>query len=640
MHTQAEANPEPTPDALEQRHDRVLAALALAAARLLQFRGEDGTLPGTALPPVLARLGHALGVSRVYVLELVAARKDEHRDTQARPLSAWTDPEPGLPPASGVAAGLEFSRGPASRWLREFRRGGCVVAPAAALPADEAAVLEAGGVRATALQPLLVGGRLWGILGMDECRRERAWRQSELDALRTLAGILAGALGRDQIGGDATQATELLRELAYRASHDALTGLPNREDFERQLDHLVQDAEANGTAHALCYLDLDQFKLVNDSCGHAAGDALLKGVATTLREALDEGDVVARLGGDEFGVLMPRHDTWEAARKAQALVDALARMRFEWGERQFTIGGSVGVAPVTREAGSRAAVLVAADAACYVAKERGRNRVHVLEPSDVELARRQGEMRWVPRLQTALEVGDFHLQAHAIVPTFDQRPGLRHLEVLLALPGASGRLVPPGEFLPAAQRYGLMGRIDRWVVAQVADWLGRREAAGLAELALVAVNLSGSSLGDPEFRDFVEEQVRLLHAPQQLCFEITESEAVANLAEAADFIRRMKEFGCRFALDDFGSGLTSFAYLKRLPVDFVKIDGQFVREMGHDPVNMAMVEAIHRIGKVMGLRTVAEFVETPAIFEAVRRIGVDYCQGFHFGRPVPLSALD
>src|SRR5690606_7680411 len=203
------------------------------------------------------------------------------------------------------------------------------------------------------------------------------------------------------------------------------------------------------------------------------------------------------------------------------------------------------------------------------------------------------------------EVGYCLLQAQAIVPTLDGAPTLRHGEVLLARPGASGRLVPPGEFLPAAQRYGLMGRIDRWVVSQVAEWLGRREAMGMADLELVAVNLSGSSLSDPDFRDFVEEQVRLLRSPRQLCFEITESEAVANLAEAADFIRRMKEFGCRFALDAFGSGLSSFAYLKRLPVDFVKIDGQFVREMAHDPVNLAMVEAIHRIGKVMGLRTVA-----------------------------------
>jgi diguanylate cyclase (GGDEF)-like protein/PAS domain S-box-containing protein len=881
------AQAESTPDT-EQRHSRVLTALALAAARLLHLRGPGSGVLGTALPPVLARLGQALDVSRIYVLQLVEGRERTHLQRRFE----WHDPDAAVADAAAVPTSMDLASGPLARWLREFRRGGCVFGRLADLPRAERAVLEPSGVRAIALHPVLDDGRLWGLLGIDDCRQERIWLKSELDALRALAELLGGAVGRDRAGvelgrregmfrllaestsdmivlgerggtmryvspaaeamlglpaaaleqrdplellhpedarrvradlsarpgavapertlvhrlrhraghwvwvetrlrlvtdvegrvqrwvasvrdiserrrmeqqlaaekeralatlrsiadgviavnraggvdylnpaaerscgwtlaeaqerpvtevfelvlhgdpppvaagadaltrwflacgdgpvplrardgtehmvqlsvapihadaagaqeggaqglvltfRDTSQAAELLRELAYRASHDSLTGLPNREEFERQLDRLVQDAVANGTAHALCYLDLDQFKLVNDSCGHAAGDALLKDVAAALREALDEGDLVARLGGDEFGVLMPHHGAWEAARKAQALLDALARLRFEWSERQFAIGGSIGVAPVTREAGSRAAVLVSADAACYVAKERGRNRVHVLEPSDVELARRQGEMRWVPRLQTALEVGDFHLQAHAIVPTLEGAPTLRHVEVLLALPGASGRLVPPGEFLPAAQRYGLMGRIDRWVVSQVADWLGRREAMGMAELELVAVNLSGSSLSDPEFRDFVEEQVRLLRAPRQLCFEITESEAVANLAEAADFIHRMKEFGCRFALDDFGSGLSSFAYLKRLPVDFVKIDGQFVREMAHDPVNLAMVEAIHRIGKVMGLRTVAEFVETPAIYEAVRRIGVDYCQGFHFGRPVPLSALD
>src|SRR5690606_20638535 len=226
------------------------------------------------------------------------------------------------------------------------------------------------------------------------------------------------------------------------------------------------------------------------------------------------------------------------------------------------------------------------------------------------------------RLQTALEVSDFHLQVHDIVPTLGGAPSGRHMEVLIALPGANGRLIPPGEFLPAAQRYGLMGRIDRWVVSRIVEWLEFRENSQHVALDLVAVNLSGSSLSDTEFREFVEDQVRTLRHPERLCFEITESEAVANLNEVADFVRRMKELGCRFALDDFGSGLSSFAYLKRLPVDFIKIDGQFVRDMAHDQVNQAMVEAIHRIAKVMGLATVAEFVETEAIYQRVRDVGV------------------
>ncbi len=439
---------------------------------------------------------------------------------------------------------------------------------------------------------------------------------------------------------DSGQASVLLRELSYRASHDALTGLLNREEFERRLKQLVLDAIGTGLGHSLGYIDLDQFKLVNDTCGHAAGDALLREVSATLLGQLGENDILARLGGDEFGVLMPCRSPAEAARLAQDLVDALARMRFEWEGRQFRIGGSIGVAPIARDAGDHQTVLMAADAACYVAKERGRNRVHLFELSDVAVARRQGEMRWVPRLQTALETSDFRLLAHDILPCAGAGPGepLR-MELLLALPDASGRLIPPGEFLPAAQRYGLMGRIDRWVVEQALRWLRSQETRGGPALDMVAVNLSGSSISDPDFRAFVEDEVRASRVGPLLCFEITESEAVANLGDAAEFMGRMRALGCRFALDDFGAGLSSFPYLRRLGVDFVKIDGQFVRDMAHDPVAAALAESIHRIAKVLGLVTVAEFVESAPIYAAVQRIGVDYVQGFHFGRPRPLSQV-
>ena len=438
---------------------------------------------------------------------------------------------------------------------------------------------------------------------------------------------------------DTSQTTTLIRELAYRASHDALTGLINREEFERRLKRLVADALAGGGPHAICYLDLDQFKLVNDTCGHAAGDALLKDVATALQALVGENDTLARLGGDEFGLLLPQFATGQAARFAQDVVLALGQMRFEWSERQFGIGGSIGVAPIGRDSGTLDDVLMAVDAACYVAKERGRNRVHVFEPADADVARRQGQMRWVPRLQTALEVGDFQLMVQDIVPVPSGIITGRHLEVLICLPDASGRLIPPGEFLPAAQRYGLMGRIDRWVTGQVCEWLHWRAGTHRALPELVAINLSGSSLSEAEFRDFAEEQARGLPPGANLCFEITESEAIANLDEASEFIHRMKVHGCRFALDDFGSGLSSFAYLKRLPVDYVKIDGQFVRDVARDPISLAMVESIHRIGKVMGMQTIAEFVETEAIWQLVRAVGVDFCQGYYFGPTRPLLSL-
>lgn len=439
---------------------------------------------------------------------------------------------------------------------------------------------------------------------------------------------------------DTSQTATLLRELAYRASHDALTGLFNREEFERQLKRLMLDATTGGGPHALCVLDLDQFKLLNDTCGHAAGDAMLKDVCQSLRERLAEGEVLARLGGDEFGLLLPGLGAAEAARRARELVAAVGRLRFRWGDRPFAVGACAGVASISREGGGHEDAMIAADAACHVAKEHGLNRVHVFEPADADMVRRQGEMRWIPRLQTALEVGDFQLQAHDVVPVVSGKPTGRHVEVLLCLPGASGRLVPPGEFLPAAQRYGLMERIDRWVIGRVCEWLQWREASGRGLPDLVMINLSGSSLSDPEFRDFLEEQVRSLGSAAPLCFELTEGEAIANLGEASAFMRRMKRHGCRFALDDVGSGLSSFAYLKRLPVDFIKIDGQFVRDAATDAVNLAMVESIHRIGKVMGVQTIAECVEDEAVFRRMRGVGVDYCQGYLFGLPRPLLAMD
>jgi len=438
---------------------------------------------------------------------------------------------------------------------------------------------------------------------------------------------------------DISQTATLMRELAHRASHDPLTGLYNREEFERRFKRLLGDVQAGGGPHALCFIDMDQFKLVNETCGHAAGDALLKQVAAALAALAGEEDLLARLGDDAFGMLLPQMGTNRAMQVAQQVVGVLEHMRFGWGERGFAVSGSAGVAAITRDAHGIDDVLVAAEAACEVAKERGRNRVHLFETTDPDVAARHGQMRWVPRLQAAIEVGDFQLMFQDIVPAATGVVGGRHLEVLICLPDASGRLVAPGEFLPAARRYGLMGRIDRWVTGQVGEWLQWRAGTGRAMPELVTINLSGSSLGDPEFRDFAEQLVCGLPDGGSLCFEITAGEAIANLAEASTFIARMKQHGCRFALDDFGCGLASFAYLKRLPVDFVKIDGEFVRDAATDPVNLAMVEAIHRIGKVMGLQTIAETVESQAVYEKIRAIGVDYCQGYLFGGLKPLLSL-
>lgn len=438
---------------------------------------------------------------------------------------------------------------------------------------------------------------------------------------------------------DLSQTARLMRELTHRASYDPLTGAYNREEFERRFRQLLGDAHAGGGPHALCFIDLDQFRLVNETCGHAAGDALLKQVAGVLQMIIGGEDVLARMGDDAFAVLLAQTGNHRAMQVAQQVVEAIGRMRFGWGDRHFAVSCSIGVAPLTASAHAIDVVQVAAEAACQVAKDGGRNRVHLFEPADAGVAHRHDQMRWVPRLEAALEVGDFQLMFQDIVATATGKASGRHLEVLLCLPDASGKLVSPGEFLPAAQRYGLMGRIDRWVTAQVGEWLHWRAGTGRLLPELVTINLSGSSLGDASFREFAEEQARELPPGGSFCFEITAGEAIANLDEAADFIARMKRHGCRFALDDFGCGLASFAYLQRLPVDFVKIDGQFVAGAATDPVKRAMVEAIHHIGKVMDLATIAERVEDDETFACMRAVGVDYCQGYLFGSLRPLLSL-
>ena len=448
-----------------------------------------------------------------------------------------------------------------------------------------------------------------------------------------IRGPDGGTQGRVAVFRDITDAEAMARELAFSASHDALTGLPNREEFGRQVKRLCEDARRTGATHALCYLGLDRFSVINESCGHAAGDELLKLVPIALRRHLKEGDIVARLGGDEFGVLLAGHDEPRARAWAEQALGLLRALNFSSHGRSFEPSGSIGIALISPSVTNAETPLMSAAAACYVAKEQGAGRVHVHTGADRAVTRRQGEMHWIHRLSVALEIGDFRLRTQDIVPTSAGTADGRHFEVLLALPDMKGGFISPGMFLPAAQRYGLMGRIDRWVVGRVIERLARHEDTGARTPEVCAINLSGASLSDPGFHDFVDEQLAQLRDPHQVCFEVTESEAIANLAEAAEFIRRLKSRGCQFALDDFGAGLSSFAYLKNLPVDYLKIDGQFVRECAESHVDLAMVEAIHRVGHVMGLKTIAEFVETSAIHTRLAQIGVDFCQGYFFGQP-------
>jgi diguanylate cyclase (GGDEF)-like protein/PAS domain S-box-containing protein len=440
---------------------------------------------------------------------------------------------------------------------------------------------------------------------------------------------------------DVSEARELSQRLQRQALEDPLTGLANRRSFEERLRELVQDARATGNAHALCYLDLDQFKLINDSCGHAAGDRLLQQLASVLRPELRERDLLARLGGDEFGVLLVNTPLAQAVNAAEGLRDRLQHFTFQWGGRKFAIGASIGVVPVTPDSGDVTAVLVAADAACYVAKEGGRNRVHISLPDDKHVLRHRDEIRWVGRIREALEEDRFQL---VVEPLVDLRmpPGrVRHFEVLTRMRDGAGGLIMPGSFIPAAERYQLMPQVDLHILRSLLRFLAAQPPEAVRpECASFAVNLSGSSLGSPGLLEAVLAEIRGAPvAAACLTFEITETAAIANLDESVRWMKSLKDLGCRFSLDDFGSGLSSYAYLKSLPVDYLKIDGGFIRRADQDTLSRAIVDSINDIGHQMGLRTIAEHVETDAVLTLLRDMGVDFAQGHAVGRGQPLAEL-
>lgn len=434
---------------------------------------------------------------------------------------------------------------------------------------------------------------------------------------------------------DMTQERQYIANLSWQATHDALTGLANRREFEYRLEQALHQLERQSARHSLMFLDLDQFKLVNDTCGHAAGDELLRHICTLLQSGLREGDTLARLGGDEFGILLENCSDEAAERIAEGLRRTVQNLHFVWKGRPFVTTVSIGLVHLGQVTMTLEASLRAADMACYMAKEKGRNRVQVYHADDSELSMRFGEMAWVQRLHMALEENRFCLYSQEIAALGQGEHEQGHVEILLRLHDEAGRMILPDSFIPAAERYGLMTSLDRWVVQNVFKVIAQTLAQGREEpLAMCAINLSGISIGDDEFLAFLREQFALHDVPPRLiCFEITETSAIANLGSAIRFINELKTLGCRFSLDDFCAGMSSFAYLKHLPVDFLKIDGSFVKDMLDDPINRAMVEVINHIGHVMGKRTIAEFVENTSIEQALLEIGVDFAQGYVIERP-------
>jgi len=426
---------------------------------------------------------------------------------------------------------------------------------------------------------------------------------------------------------DVTEIRSMIERMIFQGTHDALTGLLNRLEFEQCLKSAIQSAQQQNARHVMCYIDLDQFKVVNDTCGHIAGDEFLKQLSDVLRQNVRRSDLLARLGGDEFGVLLQNCRLAKAVQIINELRDAVNVNRFVWADKSFEISASFGLVEINEASGGITEVFSAADSACFMAKDLGRNRVHVYQPDDKALTKRRDELQWLPRIRHALENGNIKLYQHRIMP-LKKNLSNNFYEINVRLHEPNGNIVPPSAFIPAAERYDLMPQLDRYVVEHAMDYIARYVELNPKKRALWSINLSGQTLCEPSFYQFVEQCAKEKSVPPDMvCFEVTETAAVTNLTNAGIMIRQLRQQGFKFALDDFGSGLSSFTYLKKLPVDYLKIDGSFVRDIARDPIDRAMVTSIYQISQVMGLRTVAEYVEDRKALQCLKEIGIDFAQG-------------
>jgi len=433
------------------------------------------------------------------------------------------------------------------------------------------------------------------------------------------------------------QTTDRHRQIFHQATHDSLTHLINRQSFEQMVNKAVATAHSDKELHTLFYLDLDQFKVINDTCGHAAGDAMLRDLTAVINYCLRKGDTLARLGGDEFGVLLRNCAPEASTHVADQLLETIRNFRFAWGSKTFTVTASIGIYPIDRSTTNSSTALSAADAACYTAKDTGRNRYHIVDAENLELEQRFSEMSWVNRLTDALEQEQLCLYFQPIRSITDAGGEARHFEVLLRLNDKDEGIISPCTFLPAAERFGLINAIDRWVIDKTFSWMNYH-ARFDDHFGVISINLSGYSIGDHSLLKQITERLEEAQfPPSAICFEITETAAITHIDRAAEFITSLRALGCRFALDDFGSGLSSFTYLKQLPVDYLKIDGSFVRDMISDPQDFAMVKAMIRVGQIMGKQTIAEFVECRTTADKLKSMGVNFIQGYYLGKPQPLT---
>ncbi|HET9403205.1 MAG TPA: EAL domain-containing protein [Burkholderiales bacterium] len=490
--------------------------------------------------------------------------------------------------------------------------------------------------------PATEGGEPIAVRLVDRYGRECPVRYS-YSPIRGRDGTVHGMI---VVFHDVSQVRAMAQQLIWQASHDSLTGLVNRREFERRLAELVETARTQRREHALLFMDLDNFKAVNDTCGHSAGDELLRQLTAIMLTRMRGSDTLARLGGDEFGALLESCPLEQAVRIANAMRETVREFRFVWEGKTFSVGVSIGLVPIGAESGDLNQLLAAADACCYEAKNQGRDRVQVYRPDSPGYGGRHEELQLVSQINRAFELGHFRLYRQRIAPLGGASQHEPHYEVLIRMLDRDGNAVPATGFMPAAERYNLLTSIERWVVSSLVEFLHRQWTTGAishaphggGERGFYSVNISGASINDRSFPDFLRNLLTRYQLPSGLlCFEITETTAISNLSKAAELMHELKGMGCRFALDDFGTGMSSFAYLKYLPVDFLKIAGVFIKDIVGDPMDNAIVDSINRISHILGMRTVAESVEDAAILARITELGLDYAQGYFVAEPEELG---
>jgi diguanylate cyclase (GGDEF)-like protein/PAS domain S-box-containing protein len=480
-------------------------------------------------------------------------------------------------------------------------------------------------------------GRVIGLANQTVLLRRDGKEHAIDDSVAPIRNREGQVIGVVLVFHDVSEARRIERQMAYDASHDALTGLVNRREFENRLERVLKGARNRDVHHALCYLDLDQFKVINDAVGHVAGDELLKQVSRLLSGLFRHRDTLARLGGDEFGLLLENCPLEKAVEAANKIIDRLTNFQFKWEGQSFKVGVSIGVVPINARSESMIQVLSEADIACYTAKDLGRGRFHIYQADDSETAQRHGEILQAVQLRDAIEKDLFQLYCQPIISLMGNNSHIKYYELLLRLKGDDNQVILPNSFIPSAERYGLMTAIDRWVIRTALSACTRKFGNNGLRLS---INLSGNSLNDATLLDYVRAQFNEFNVPPEwICFEITETATIQNLSKAQHFVQEMRSLGVQIALDDFGSGLSSFRYLKTLSIDFLKIDGSFVKDILESQSDKAMVAAIHQVGHTMGIYTIAEHVEQEEIVAQLQEMGVDYAQGYALGLPMPFESI-